>query len=184
MADYRIQLKDKEGNRQFPVTTTQSIVDSEGRSLEEILANLGDGNEDIGGLKYVEERTVYPSKMIVDREEADSYELSETEKAYNIETLDKAINERSVIIVVAGYIFHFVYSESDSTERIGKFSYVGEFDNNLLSISITINQDGDAIWEQKVLELGGGGSIDPEMIEGFIPLSRDFSDDFNNDFAR
>lgn len=71
MADYRIQLKDKEGNRQFPVTTTQSIVDSEGRSLEEILANLGDG----------------------------------------------------------------------------------------------------------------GGSIDPEMIEGFVPLSRDFSDDFNNDFA-
>lgn len=72
MADYRIQLKDKEGNRQFPVTTTQSIVDSEGRSLEEILANLKDNS----------------------------------------------------------------------------------------------------------------GSIDPEMIEGFVPLSRDFSDDFNNDFAR
>ena len=47
MADYRIQLKDKEGNRQFPVTTTQSIVDSEGRSLEEILANLGDGSGSI-----------------------------------------------------------------------------------------------------------------------------------------
>lgn len=31
---------------------------------------------------------------------------------------------------------------------------------------------------------GGGGSIDPEAIEGFIPLCRDFSDDFNNDFAR
>lgn len=31
---------------------------------------------------------------------------------------------------------------------------------------------------------GGGGSIDPELLEGFIPLSRDFSDDFNNDFAR
>lgn len=31
---------------------------------------------------------------------------------------------------------------------------------------------------------GGSGNIDPEMIEGFIPLSRDFSDDFNNDFAR
>lgn len=72
MADYRIQLKDKEGNRQFPVTTTQSIVDSEGRSLEEILANLKDNS----------------------------------------------------------------------------------------------------------------GSIDPEMIEGFVPLSRDFSDDFNNSFSR
>lgn len=31
---------------------------------------------------------------------------------------------------------------------------------------------------------GEGGSIDPELLEGFIPLSRDFSDDFNNDFAR
>ena len=31
---------------------------------------------------------------------------------------------------------------------------------------------------------GGGGSIDPELLEGFIPLSRDFSDDFNDDFAR
>ena len=27
------------------------------------------------------------------------------------------------------------------------------------------------------------GSIDPELLEGFIPLSRDFSDDFNNDFT-
>lgn len=32
--------------------------------------------------------------------------------------------------------------------------------------------------------ISGGGSIDPELLEGFIPLSRDFSDDFNNDFAR
>lgn len=31
---------------------------------------------------------------------------------------------------------------------------------------------------------GSGGNIDPELLEGFIPLSRDFSDDFNNDFAR
>ena len=30
----------------------------------------------------------------------------------------------------------------------------------------------------------GGSNIDPELLEGFIPLSRDFSDDFNNDFAR
>jgi hypothetical protein len=31
---------------------------------------------------------------------------------------------------------------------------------------------------------GGGGNIDPELLEGFIPLQRQFSDDFNNDFAR
>lgn len=31
---------------------------------------------------------------------------------------------------------------------------------------------------------GGGGSIDPELLEGYMPLVRDFSDDFNNDFTR
>lgn len=31
---------------------------------------------------------------------------------------------------------------------------------------------------------GSGAEIDPELLEAFIPLSRDFSDDFNNDFAR
>lgn len=77
MTDYRIQLKDKQGNRQFPVTTIQSVVDETGKSLDQILATLGSGDETIGG-----------------------------------------------------------------------------------------------------------GSIDPELLEGFIPLFRDFSDDFNNDFAR
>lgn len=39
-------------------------------------------------------------------------------------------------------------------------------------------------WEIIMQNNGGGGSVDPELLEGFIPLSRDFSDDFNNDFAR
>lgn len=31
---------------------------------------------------------------------------------------------------------------------------------------------------------GGGGSIDPELLEGYLPMMREFSDDFNNDFSR
>lgn len=30
----------------------------------------------------------------------------------------------------------------------------------------------------------GGGSIDPELLEGYMPMMREFSDDFNNDFTR
>lgn len=30
----------------------------------------------------------------------------------------------------------------------------------------------------------GGASIDPEILEGYMPLMREFSDDFNNDFTR
>lgn len=33
------------------------------------------------------------------------------------------------------------------------------------------------------IETGGGG-FNPELLEGFIPLQREFSDEFNNDFAR
>ena len=51
-------------------------------------------------------------------------------------------------------------------------------DNNV----IRIYKNGN--WEVINESGGGGGSIDPELLEGFIPLSRDFSDDFNNDFAR
>ena len=44
----------------------------------------------------------------------------------------------------------------------------------------TIN--GESLLGEGDLRINAG--IDPELLEGFIPLSRDFSDDFNNDFAR
>lgn len=31
---------------------------------------------------------------------------------------------------------------------------------------------------------GGGGSVDPELLEAYMPMAREFSDDFNNDFSR
>lgn len=31
---------------------------------------------------------------------------------------------------------------------------------------------------------GGGGNIDPELLEAYMPMAREFSDDFNNDFSR
>lgn len=46
----------------------------------------------------------------------------------------------------------------------------------------TIN--GESILGNGNITIEGGSNIDPELLEGFIPLSRDFSDDFNNDFAR
>lgn len=42
----------------------------------------------------------------------------------------------------------------------------------------------ESSWEAIIQNNGGGGSIDPELLEDFIPLQRQFSDDFNNDFAR
>jgi hypothetical protein len=76
MADYKVQLKDKDGNRQYPVTTTTLVVDAEGKTVEQRLKEIGSGSG------------------------------------------------------------------------------------------------------------GGGGSIDPALLEGYMPMMREFSDDFNDDFAR
>lgn len=50
----------------------------------------------------------------------------------------------------------------------------GSLNNNFAKIQQALNTGSG----------GGGGSIDPELLEGYMPMSRDFSDDFNNDFAR
>lgn len=48
----------------------------------------------------------------------------------------------------------------------------------------TIN--GESILGSGDIEIAssGGGSIDPELLEGYMPIMRDFSDDFSDDFAR
>lgn len=38
-------------------------------------------------------------------------------------------------------------------------------------------------WEI-ILYGNGGEPIDPEILEGYMPMMREFSDDFNNDFTR
>lgn len=52
----------------------------------------------------------------------------------------------------------------------------GSLNNNFAKIQQAINTGSSGG--------GGGGSIDPELLEGYMPMSRDFSDDFNNDFSR
>lgn len=38
--------------------------------------------------------------------------------------------------------------------------------------------------DERIAQIGGGGSIDPALLEGYMPMMREFSDDFNDDFAR
>lgn len=44
--------------------------------------------------------------------------------------------------------------------------------------------DGSTVEDAIIQAASTGSSVDPESLEGFIPMNRDFSDDFNNDFAR
>lgn len=66
-------------------------------------------------------------------------------------------------------------------DTIIQSSTVPKKTNVLWDDGVSIKRFKDGKWQPIG---GGGGSIDPELLEGFIPLSRDFFDDFNNDFAR
>ena len=48
----------------------------------------------------------------------------------------------------------------------------------------TINGQSIVCSGNITIEGGTGGSIDMEVLEAYMPMSRDFSDDFNNSFAR
>lgn len=54
MADYKVQLKDKDGNRQYPVTTTTLVVDAEGKTAEQRLREI----EEM--LTSIEQATIQP----------------------------------------------------------------------------------------------------------------------------
>ena len=60
---------------------------------------------------------------------------------------------------------------------------VNDKQNTLISGTNIKTINGNSILGEGDITIEGG-SIDPELLEGFIPLSRDFSDDFNNDFTR
>lgn len=51
MADYKVQLKDKDGNRQYPVTSTTLVVDEQGKTAEQRLREIEE---------MMEEATIMP----------------------------------------------------------------------------------------------------------------------------
>lgn len=61
---------------------------------------------------------------------------------------------------------------------------VDELQDKLVSGENIKTINGNSILGEGDITIEGGSNIDPELLEGFIPLSRDFSEDFNNDFAR
>jgi hypothetical protein len=115
MAGYKIQLKDKNGNRQYPVSTTDVVVDADGVSVADLLDRkqptlvsgvniktingktlLGEGDLVIEGGNGDGSASVETRVLYVYLEGA---ELTEEEKTYNKETYDKIANGENVQLV-------------------------------------------------------------------------------------
>ena len=127
------------------------------------------------GLQYVIERTVYPNRMTYYGEEVgEPIELTEEQKAYNIETVDMHVDDKEVFISLAGYFLHHAATAYDG--HFGPWSW-SEFTTLMPGgdvidlLSVTITADGNATLEVKEFETGSAPSTTSDM-------NNDFSNDF------
>ena len=134
------------------------------------------------GLKYAVERTAYPTKFVYPDSKDEIYAITAEERAYNIETFNKYFIENAPIFLNVDGVFLYLddagYNSNNNTGYIS-FYVLAYLSGALLKVSVVLNEKGDAEIHQEYIETGSGGDS-----ESCIPLCRDFSDDFNNDFAR
>lgn len=132
------------------------------------------GGEGGAGLQYAIERTVYIGQMFIDGECIGTGELSDEERAYNVETYRMAaIDFEPVFLSFEGYFLPLLYtasSASNPNEGQAKFGIVVSLDpSGLDSISVTITGGGDAIARAEGIETGSS-------------VPSDMNSDFSNDF--
>ena len=120
------------------------------------------------GLKYSEERTVYLTE-IHDGEVA-KLEITEEERAYNIETFNKAWDNHNVFISWFGIYFNPIEMRKGETYGSATFNALAEYNDTLVSYIIKVDTNGDAIATLKEIQTGG------------CSATSDFNNDFNNDF--
>lgn len=143
-----------------------------------------EGGEGDSGLQYAVERTVYPTRMESEIREPTNVEITEEERAYNIETYNMAWNKMEPVFVsfLGGY-FNLIGMSDD----MAVYNVVSHYNNvygynGFYSFTITITKEGDAILSVKQIQTGD--NIDPELLKSYMPLSREFSNEFSADFAR
>lgn len=120
------------------------------------------------GLKYSEERTVYLTEIHI-LGEVDVAQISDEERAYNIETFNNAWNNQNVFISWFGTYFNPIEMHNGETYGSATFNSLAEYNGILVSYIIKVDTNGDAVAELKEIQTG---STTPS----------DFNNDFNNDF--
>ena len=129
------------------------------------------------GLQYATERTVYQTEYRLG-DYSESIEISEEERAYNAETFEMVRNDEPVFLSFGGVIMPYVectFSASTGEGHV-RFNVVldnreGDFIGGIVSVSVKVYSNGDAVQEMSPIETGSAPST-----------PRDMNSDFNNDF--
>lgn len=117
--------------------------------IQELLDKVENGEAGGGGLKYAVERTAYVTKASINIggkiEEEEDYEITDEQRAYNIETLEMAARGDSVIVITDGAIFscYGTVVQGDATANVYFASSV-LFDGGFFTLELGLTNDGNA----------------------------------------
>ena len=159
------------GDKQDVLVSGENIKTINGQSL------LGKGNIVIkggegggAGLQYAVERTVHVNKEILEEGDIAEIEITDEQRAYNLDTYNMCVNGEPVILSAQRSLMEMWYGSKSG----GYFTFgtLGLFEDILIELTITVDNYGNATARQGYRELTGGGNEIPS----------DMSSDFSNDF--
>ena len=132
----------------FVIVLDEKVAKFRGQTFDWSGGGSGNGGD-------FEVRTVYPTKQTVFEEE--TFDITEEERAYNMETLSKTLSGKTVFCKVGEAILFPTISMSGAVTE-ATYSTVVVLVGSLASYSLTITSDGDAEVVIADVTTGGGGS--------------------------
>ena len=113
------------------------------------------------------------TRLESERYEPTNVEITEEERAYNIETYDMAWNRGEPVFVSFNGCHFNVIVMSDEMAVYNVVSHINNTfgHDGLYSLTIVISKEGDAIFSSKPIQTGGGSETPSDM-------NSDFSNDF------
>lgn len=116
--------------------------------IQELLDKVENGEAGGGGLKYAVERTAYITKGAISIDgkiEEEEYEITDEQRAYNIETLEMVARGDSVIVITDGAIFYcYGTVVQGGVPTNAYFASSVLFDGGFFTLELGLDIDGNA----------------------------------------
>lgn len=145
----------------FVIVLDEKVAKFKGQTFDWSGGGSGNGGD-------FEVRTVYPTKQTVLEEE--TFDITDEERAYNMETLSKTLSGKTVFCKVGEAILFPTISMSGAVTE-ATYSTVVVLYGSLASYSLTITSDGDAEVAIAEVTTGGGGGSDIVVDSAMSPTS-------------
>lgn len=126
--------------------------------IQELLDKVEKGEAGGGGLKYAVERTAYITKIsdnFGQQEEVTEYEITEEQRAYNIETLEMAARGDNVFLICEGVAFNYTGGiKQGGVTTNAYFEYSTIFGEIVGIIELGVTIDGNAEITMSISSIG------------------------------